>query len=171
MRKTVVGVIAVVAATSVFSLTGMGVASAAAMLPSNPPGVSGGFSPTAEAATLKTLHDSLESQWNGKNVAGMQVTQAALAAELAKFATPAGHAAMAPNTVSTVSRAQQENNQLGTALAQLTTSHGVAASDLPVPGVGSLLALVQSLLGLVLSLVTGLLGGLPVPLPVPPVVP
>jgi hypothetical protein len=70
--------------------------------------------------------------------------------------------------VTALSKAQQENGQLGQALAALSATHGQSASDLPVPGLGSLTSLVQSLLATLLSLITGLLGGLPVPVPVPP---
>lgn len=169
MRRTVVGVIAVVTASSVFMLTGLGVASAVSMLPSTPAGATAGLSPSAEAATLKTLHDALETQWNDKNAAAMRATQASLATELAKLQVPQGaHQAMAAGTATAVSKAQHENTQLGQELARLTAAHGQSASDLPLPGLGSLMTLVQSLLATVLSLVTGLLGGLPVPVPAPP---
>jgi hypothetical protein len=165
MRRTVVGVIAVVAATSVFTMTGLGQASAAAALPNSPASATSGFSPSSEAAVLKTLHDNLSDQWDARDAYGMQTTQAALAGELARLAAPAGHAAMAPDAVTTAGRAQRENTQLGRDLAALTATHGKAASDLPVPGLGSLMTLIQSLLATLLSLITGLLGGLPVPVP------
>lgn len=173
MRRTVVAAVAVVTATSVFTLIGLGVASAAAQLPASPAGATAtGTSPMAEAATLKALHDQLADQSNANDTAGMRVTQAALATELAKLQTPAGHAAMAPGALDTVDQAQQANNQLGLVLAQLSGQHGQSASDLPVPGLGSLITVVQSVLALVLSIVTGLLGGLPVPsLPVPTTLP
>ena len=72
---------------------------------------------------------------------------------------------MTSDAVTTVGKATAENNQLGQDLAALMTAHGKAGSDLPVPGLGSLMDLVQSLLATLLSLVTGLLGGLPLPLP------
>lgn len=174
MRRTVVGVVAVVAATSVFTMTGLGVASAAEALPSNAAIAAAGYSPAAEAATLRTLHDDLAAHWNARDAAGMQATQTALATELAKLQTPAGHAAMAAGAAGMAARAQQENNQLGRDLAALTACHGVAPADLPVPvpGLGGLAGLVSALLALVLGIVTGLLGGLPVPVPpvgVPPV--
>lgn len=172
MRRTVVGVIAVVAATSVFTSSGLGMAEAASMLPSTQSDTATGFSPAAEAATLRTLHDSLESQWNAKDPAAMRTTQAALATELAKLQAQAEHArgkaALAPDTVTATGRAVAQNTRLGQALAALDP-HGQSASDLPVPGLGSLTSLVQSLLATLLSIITGLLGGLPVPVPVPPV--
>jgi hypothetical protein len=174
MRRTVVGVIAVVAATSVFTLmSGLGSAEAASMLPSTQSGSAAGFSPSAEAVTLRALHDSLESQFRAKDAAAMRTTQSALATELAKVRAAAagtkGKSAMAPDTVTATGKAVALNDQLGRALAALADQHGQSAADLPLPGVGSLTALVQSLLTLVLSIVTGLLGGLPVPVPVPPV--
>lgn len=173
MRKTVVGAVAVVAATSVFMLGGLGIASASAMLPDASPGASAGFAPTSEAGALRTLHDTLESQWNAKDANGMQATQAALAAELAKLQTPQGHAgpaALSPRAAGEAAQAVHQNDQLGQALAALRAGHGKSASDLPVPGLGSLTSLIQSLLATLLSIITGLLGGLPVPVPpVPPV--
>lgn len=175
MRRTVVGAVAVLTAASVFTLTGLGIASAATMLPSSPPGVSAaGTSPMAEAATLKTLHDQLDAAWQAKNPAAMQVAQAGLATELAKLAAQTGHAAMAPGVASQVDQAQQQNNQLGKELAQFTATHGSSAADLPplpVPLPGPLGTLINSVLALVMSLVMGLLGGglpaLPVPVPTP----
>lgn len=172
MRRTVVGAVAVIAATSVFTLSGLGMASAASMIPSSQPGASAGFSPTSEATALRTLHDSLESQWNAKDATGMRATQSALATELAELQTPQGHgglAAMSPKAASEASQAVRQNDQLGQELAALRTGNGKAAGDLPVPGLGSLTTLIQSLLATLLSIITGLLGGLPVPVPVPPV--
>lgn len=174
MRRTVVGAVAVVAASSVFMLGGLGMASAASMIP-NTSAASAGFSPTSEAAALRTIHDNLESQWNAKDTNGMQASQSALAAELAKLQTPQGHAglaAMSPRAAGEVSQAVRQNDQLGQALAALRAGKGTSADDLPpvpvpVPGVGGLTSLIQSLLATVLSIITGLLGGVPVPLPVP----
>ncbi|HEX3649304.1 MAG TPA: hypothetical protein VHV49_12820 [Pseudonocardiaceae bacterium] len=174
MRRTVVGAVAVVAAASVFMLGGLGMASASAMLPNTSPGASAGFSPTSEATALRTLHDTLETQWSAKDATGMRDTQSALATELAKLQTPqgkAGLAAMSPRAASEAGQALRENDQLGQALAALQADHGKSASDLPVPGLGSLTSLIQSLLATLLSIITGLLGGLPVPVPVPPVTP
>ncbi|HEX5405019.1 MAG TPA: hypothetical protein VFX16_22270 [Pseudonocardiaceae bacterium] len=168
MRRTVVGVIAVVAATSVFSLTSLGMASAATMLANNPPGVAA-HSPSSEATALRTLHDSLESQWNAKDAMGMQATQTALAAELAKLQAPQGHAAMSADEVTATKQAQTQNSQLGKELAALRAAHGNSAGDLPLPGLGSLTTLITSLLATLLSIITGLLGGLPVPIPPLPV--
>jgi hypothetical protein len=165
-----VGVIAVITASSVFTLTGLGLAGAATMAPSAHSVGTAGFSPTDEAATLRTLHDALDSQWNDRDAAGMRSTQAELATELAKLQAPQGaHTAMAPDTVTAASKAQQENTQLGQALAELAAVHGKSAGDLPVPGLGSLTSLIQSLLATLLSIITGLLGGLPVPVPPVPV--
>jgi hypothetical protein len=172
MRRTVIGAVAVIAATSVFTLGGLGFASAASMLPGTPPGAAAGFSPTSEATSLRNLHDTLETQWNAKDTTGMQATQSALATELAKLQTPQGHAglaAMSPKAAAEATRAVRQNDQLGQELAALKAGHGNSASDLPVPGLGSLTTLVQSLLATLLSIITGLLGGLPVPVPVPPV--
>lgn len=168
MRRTVVGVVAVVAATSVFTLTSLGMAEAATMIP-NTQAAAGfsAFSPTAEATTLRALHDSLDTQWNAKDASAMQTTQAALTTELAKLQVPQGKAAMTPDAVTATSKAVQQNSELGAALAALQ-GKGMSASDLPLPGLGSLTALVQSLLATLLSIITGLLGGLPVPVPTPP---
>jgi hypothetical protein len=168
MRRTVVGVIAVVAATSVFGLTSLGMASAATMISNNPPGATAG-SPTSEATALQSLHDSLESQWNAKDATGMQATQTALAAELLKLQTPKGHAAMSPHEVTETNQATAQNNQLGKELAALQAAHGKSATDLPLPGLGSITTLINSLLATLLSIITGLLGGLPVPVPPLPV--
>lgn len=169
MRKTVVGVIAVITASSVFSLVGLGVASAATLIPNDPPGATAAFSPVSEATAIRGLHDALESSWKAKDAAGMQAAQQGLATELAKLQTPqGGHNAMTADEVTTASKALTQNDQLGQQLASLDTAHGMSASDLPLPGLGSLMGLVQSLLATLLTLITGLLGGLPVPaLPVP----
>ncbi len=163
MRRIVVGVVAVVVATSVFTLTGLGLAEAASMIP-NTHAAAAGFSPTAEAAALSTLHDSMESQWHARDAGGLRTTQAALATELAKLRAPQGKAAMTPNAINATGEARRQNSQLGAALAALP-GHGESASDLPAPPVGSLASLVQSLLAAVLSVITGLLGGLPIPPP------
>lgn len=169
MRRTVVGVVAVVTASSVFMLTGLGLASAASMVPGTSPAATAGFSPTQEASALKTLHDALEAQWNAKDANGMHTTQQGLAVELAKLQAPQGmHQAMTPSTATAASKAAQENTQLGQDLTELAAAHGESASDLPLPGLGSLMTLIQSLLSTILSLITGLLGGLPVPVAVPP---
>jgi hypothetical protein len=171
MRRTVVGVIAVVTASSVFSLTGLSLAGATTMAPS-PVAATAGFSPTDEATALRALHDALESQWNDGNAVGMQAIQAQLGTELAKLQAPqAGRTAMAPDAVAAADKARQENTQLGHALDALVAAHGKSAGDLPVPGLGSLTSLIQSLLATLLSLITGLLGGLPVPVPPLPVAP
>jgi hypothetical protein len=172
MRRTVVGAVAVIAAASVFTLGGLGMASAATMLPS---AASAGFSPVSEATALRTIHDTLESQWNAKDVGGMQASQSALATELAKLQSPQGHAglaAMSPKAAGEVSQAVRQNDRFGQALAALRAGNGKSANDLPVPvpGVSGLTTLIQSLLATVLSIITGLLGGLPVP-PVPVPVP
>lgn len=174
MRRTVVGVIAVTTASSVFMLTGLGTASAVSMLEHAPAATAAGFSPTAEAGTLKSLHDALETQLKTKDATGMRATQADLATELAKLrnAAQGAHTAMAPDAVTAVGKATQENDQLGQALAQLT-AHGTSANDLPLPlpggGLGGITSLVSSLLQTLLGLIMGLLGGLPLPggLPVP----
>lgn len=164
MRRTVVGVIAVVTASSVFSLTGLGVASAAMALPASPPAAASGFSVQTEAATLRTLHDAMAAAFQAKDAATMAATSAKLDDELATLGTPQAHTAMAPDAVTMVSKAQQENGQLAQELAALP--RGKSASDLPLPGVASLTSLVQGLLATLLALITGLLGGLPVPVPV-----
>jgi hypothetical protein len=150
-------------------LTGLGMASAASMVSGPQLAAAAGYSPTQEAAALRTLHDSLETQWNAKDAGAMHATQAGLAVELAKLQAPQGmHQAMSPNAATAAAKATQENTQLGQELAALAAAHGNSASDLPLPGLGSLTALVQSLLATLLTLITGLLGGLPVPVAVPP---
>jgi hypothetical protein len=166
MRRTVVGVIAVVTASSVFSLVGLGTASAVPLTQHTPPGATAAFSPVAEAATFKALHDELASAWQAKDAHAMQSTQTSLATELAKLQTPQGRTAMAADAVTTASKATEQNNELGQDLAALA-QHGKAAGDLPLPGLGSLMSLIQSLLATILSLVTGLLGGLPLPVGLP----
>lgn len=168
MRRTVVGVIAVATACSVFSLVGMGTASAATALAQTPPGAAAAFSPASEAATIRGLHDALAAAWQAKDANAMRAAQAGLAAELGKLRVPQGRGAMAADAVTTARKAVAQNNELGQDLATLMTQHGKAGTDVPLPGLGSLMNLVQSLLATLLSLVTGLLGGLPVPVPVPP---
>jgi hypothetical protein len=167
MRRTVVGVIAVATACSVFSLVGMGTASAASALPQTPPGAAAAFSPASEAAVIRGLHDDLAAAWQAKDANAMRVTQASLVNELGKLQAPQGRRAMAADAVTTASKALAENNALGQDLAALMAQHGKAGADLPLPGLGSLMNLVQSLLGTLLSLVMGLLGGLPLPVGVP----
>jgi hypothetical protein len=163
MRRTVVGVIAVATACSVFSLVGMGTASAASALANTPPGATAAFSPASEAATIRGLHDALAAAWQAKDANAMQATQAGLVTELAKLQAPQGRMAMAADAVTTANKALAQNNELGQDLAALMAQHGKAGADLPLPGLGSLMNLVQSLLGTLLSLVMGLLGGLPLP--------
>ncbi len=165
MRRTVFGVVAVVAASSVFLLTGLGVAGAAS-LPANSPTAVAAASSSSEAATLRTLHDNLEAQWNAKDAGGMRATQAALAVELAKLRSGGVHQAMTQADDSVLKQASQENAQLGAELNKLG-SHGSTPADLPVPGLGSLCGLVSSLLENVLAIIINLLGGLPVPAPLP----
>jgi hypothetical protein len=159
----VVGVIAVVTACSVFSLVGMSTASAATALAHTPPGAAAAFSPVSEATTIKNLHDELAAAWQAKDAVAIQATQGSLATELAKLQVPQRRTAMTADAVTTVGKATAQNNQLGQDLAVLMATHGKSAGDLPVPGLGSLMALVQSLLATLLGLVTGLLGGLPLP--------
>lgn len=169
MRRTVLGVAAVVTATSVFMLTGLGVAGAASTIVGSSPSATAEYSPAGEAATLRTLHDQLDAQWKAGDATAMRTTQADLAAELAKLRAGEGvHQAMTAATVSAVNQAMQQNAQLGAALAQVPDgSHGNSAADLPpVPSVGGLTALIQALLSTLLGVITGLLGGLPVPTPV-----
>ncbi|HEX4724425.1 MAG TPA: hypothetical protein VH333_18040 [Pseudonocardiaceae bacterium] len=167
MRRTVVGVIAVVTASSVFSLVGMSTASAATALASTPPGASAAFSPVAEATTIRNLHDQLAAAWQAKDAVALQTTQTSLASELGKLQVPQRRTAMTADAVTTVGKATTQNDQLGQDLAALMATHGKAAGDLPLPGLGSLMTLVQSLLATLLSLVTGLLGGLPLPVGLP----
>jgi hypothetical protein len=154
-------------------MTGRGVASAATALQSTAQTVAAGLSPTSEATALRTLHDSLESQWNAKDATGMQATQTALVGELAKLQTSQGHAAMTPDGATSTTKAVQQNTELGQDLAALAPTHGQSAGDLPlpVPGLGSITSLVTGLLGTLLAIITGLLGGLPVPVPPVPGVP
>ena len=104
MRRTVVGVIAVVTACSVFSLISIGMASAASMFSNKPPGATAG-SLTSEATALQSLHDSLASQWHAKDANAMQATQTALVTELLKLQTPQGPDAMSPHAVTATNKA------------------------------------------------------------------
>jgi hypothetical protein len=165
MRRIVVGVIAVVTAGSVFSLAGLGIASAA-MAPQTPPGASAAFSTQDQAVAIRTLHDNLESAWKANDAKGMRSASAQLASELATLRSPKAHAAMSADAVNLVQTATDQNNRLS---AQLDALHGKSAGDLPVPGLGSLTSLISSLLQTLLSLLTGLLGGLPLPVPPLPV--
>jgi hypothetical protein len=141
-----------------------------------PPGATAAFSPVSEAATIRGLHDALAAAWQAKDANAMQATQAGLVTELGKLQVPQGRAAMAADAVTTASKALAQNNELGQDLAALMAQHGSAhpqpsrpdaGADLPLPGLGSLMNLVQSLLATLLSLVMGLLGGLPLPGGVP----
>jgi hypothetical protein len=172
MRRTVVGVVAVVTATSLFTLTGLGMAEAASMIPDTH-ATAAGFSPTAEATTLSTLHDSLASQWKARDTGAMRTTQTALAGELAKLRAPQGKAAMTSGAETAATRATRQNTELGDALAAPPgdAPGDAAAAAPPAPDPGSLVALVQGLLSSLLSVVSGLLGGLPAPPPAPPSVP
>lgn len=168
MRRTTVGVIAVVTAISVFGLVGTGTASAATALAHTPPGASSAaYSPQSEAATIKGLRDQLSTAWQAKDADAMQSTQQSLATELATLAVPQRRTTMTADTVTTVGKATAQNNQLGQALATIMANNGKSAGDLPVPGLGSLMNLIQSLLATLLALITGLLGGLPLPGGVP----
>jgi hypothetical protein len=125
MRRTVVGAIAVIAAASVITLTGLQTASAAEVLPlPNNQAAASGFSPSYEASTLQTLHDALQSQWQSNDTAGMQTTQRALAAELASLQESLGSAAMAPGAMVAPGQAQQDNAKLGQALNTRQGMHG-----------------------------------------------
>jgi hypothetical protein len=165
MRRTVVGVIAVVTATSVFALVGTSTASAATALASTQPGASAAFSPVAEATTVRNLHDALAAAWQKKDAVAILSTQTNLAGELAKLQTPQRRTAMAPDAVSSVGKATAQNNELGQDLAALMAAHGKSGSDLTGGLLSSITGLITSLLTTLLSLVTGLLGGLPLPLP------
>jgi hypothetical protein len=168
MRRTVVGVVAVIAATSLFTVTGLGMADAASMIPGTR-ATAAGFSPTAEAGTLRTLHDSMAAEWKASDTGAMRTTQTALAAELATLRAPQGKAAMTSGAETAASKAIRQNTRLGDALAAPLGDTPAAAP--PAPDPGSLVALVQGLLSSLLSVVSGLLGGLPVPPPAPPSVP
>jgi hypothetical protein len=167
MRRTVVGVIAVVTASAFFSLAGLGIAGAVPLSPQNPPAAGAGFSTQSEAATIRDLHDALETAWKAKNADSMRSTSATLNGELAKLRSPQAASVMGADATNAVTKAQSENTALAAQLASLP--RGKSAGDLPLPGLGSLTSLVQSLLATLLSLITGLLGGLPVPVPVPSV--
>jgi hypothetical protein len=162
MRRTVVGAVAVMTASSVFTLTGVGLAGAARMVPATPPGVTAATAPSTEVTTLRTLHDTLDSQWQVRDTTGMRTTQAGLATELARLPTSQGYRAMAPDAVTEIGKAQQQNATLGD---QLAVPSGESAAAAP-PDLGGLEALIQSLLQSILSLVASLTGvSLPVPTP------
>ena len=164
MRRTVVGVIAVVTASSVFALVGTSTASAATALASAmQPGASAAFSPIAEATAIRNLHDALAAEWKAKDAVALQSTSASLATELTKLRAPQRRAAMAPDAVTTVGKATQQNDEFGQALATIIAAHGKSAHD-GLPGLGllnSVTSLLTSLLSTLLSLITSLLGGLP----------
>ena len=164
MRRTVVGVIAVVTASSVFALVGTSTASAATALASAmQPGASAAFSPVVEATAVKNLHDALAAEWKAKDAVALQSTSASLATELTKLRAPQRRAAMAPDAVTTVGKATQQNDEFGQALATIIAAHGKSAHD-GLPGLGllnSVTSLLTSLLSTLLSLITSLLGGLP----------
>ncbi|HEX9338808.1 MAG TPA: hypothetical protein VF892_23115, partial [Pseudonocardiaceae bacterium] len=119
MRRTVVGVIAVVTASSVFSLVGMSTASAATALASTPPSASAAFSPVSEATTIRNLHDALAAAWQARNAVAIQSTQTSLATELGKLGVPQRRSAMTSDAVTTVGKATAQNNELGQDLAAL----------------------------------------------------
>jgi hypothetical protein len=150
-----------VTAGSVFTMVGTGAASAATML-------SARQAATSPAATLQSLHDTLAAQWRAGNIEGMSATRTALAGELATLRTPKGQAAMAPGAVTTLTRAQQRNDDVGTRLAALRSVRGNTAAAPPAPpDLSGLAAAIQALLSTLLALVQGLLGA-PPPLPAPP---
>jgi hypothetical protein len=176
MRKTVVGVIAVVAASSVLSVVGLGLANASPA-PSAPASNSALVSTVrTEAGDLQNLHDQLKSTFDNKDVVGMQSTAQQLATELVAVRGTATKAAMASDTTSLLARAQQLTGQL---LDKLNSAVQDGLPDAGALGGGlltSVTGLVSSLLATVMSLISSLLGGLPVPglpvgVPVPVSVP
>ncbi|HEX3787535.1 MAG TPA: hypothetical protein VHW44_06720 [Pseudonocardiaceae bacterium] len=165
MRKTTVGAIAVVAASSVLSVVGLGLANASPMESAAPATVAAASTAQSEAATLQGLHDQLQSSFKASQVAGMKSSTQQMITELLLVRGTATKAGMASDTTSLVARAQQFAGQLVQKLNEVTTD------ALPLGGglLDSVTSLVSSLLTTVLSLISSLLGGLPalpVPLPV-----
>lgn len=163
MRKTVVGAIAVVTATSVISLAGAGLASAAVTTPSSPAAVA--FAPAAEAQHVQVLHDQLKLTFDQKNVSAVLATVNQLSAELTRLRAPAARAAMSPESSTLSTRAQAQDLELKQQL-----DAGITGA-LPTSGLlDSVTGLVSSLLQTLLSLISSLLGGLPtgaLPVPLP----
>ncbi|HWE91357.1 MAG TPA: hypothetical protein VG317_17990 [Pseudonocardiaceae bacterium] len=160
MRKTVVGAIAVVTATSVISMAGVGLANAASMLQPSAGSTESAvaFSPGAEAQNVQVLHDQLKTTFNQKDVSAVLTTVDQLSAELTKLRSPAAHTALSPSASTLSTKAQRQDIELKTQL-----DAGIADA---VPATGLLDAvtgLISSLLTTLLSLISSLLGGLPVP--------
>lgn len=159
MRKTTVGAIAVVTASSVLSVVGLGLASAST-LPQHAQSAVLASSPApqqVEAATLQSLHDQLQTSFKQSSVSGMKSETQQMLAELSVVRGTATKTGMASGTTSLVARAQQLAGQLVQQLNQVTTE------ALPVGGglLDAITGLLSSLLTTVLSLISGLLGGLP----------
>jgi hypothetical protein len=149
VRRIVIGFLAVITAGSVLIMTGTGAASAATMTSTN-------------AATLQSLHDTMASQWQAGDMAGLSATQSDLAGELTTLRTPTGHAAMAPGRADTLTETRQRNDDVGTRLAALAPT---AAPTAAPPDLSGLAAAIQNLLSTLMALVQSLLGAVPAPAP------
>lgn len=150
MRKKIAGVVAAVAASSVFTVAGISIAEA----------VPAGGSASSSAATLRALDDRLESQWRADDITGMTATQAALTQELASLHDPRGHTTLTPRTVTTLGRAEQRNTELGRQLA--LAAHGNTAV---APAPTDLASAIQALVAAILALVQSVLGSVSAPPP------
>jgi hypothetical protein len=150
----VVGVLAVITVGSVFAMAGTGAASAGARATTT-------IMAADPAATLQSLHDTLAAQWQARDVPGMRTTQTDLTAELATLRTPAGHAAMAPDAITTLTRAEQSNDDVGGLLAAVAPARSDTAAAPTPPDTSGLAAAIQSLLSAILALVQNLLGSVP----------
>src|SRR5205807_933217 len=112
MRKTAVGVIAVVTASAVLSVVGLGLANAAP--DSSVPASDAAMVATirTEAADLQALHDQVQTTYGNKDVNGLYSSAKTLAGELALVRGSATRAAMASGTTDLITRAQQLTGQL-----------------------------------------------------------
>src|SRR5437764_4693948 len=145
MKRTVVGVITVVTVSSVFLLAGLGIASAAI---GSPPDVQAApavtaFSAQSEAQTLQGLRDALRSNYQDNDATAMKTTTDQLATELSGLHGMSASSAMSPDTMRLASLAMRQTSELRQKLAALGRSSAAAPADLPLPGLGSLTALIH----------------------------
>lgn len=161
MRKTTIGFIAVVAASSVFSVVGLGLANATPTPAA--PGSDAALvsSVRTEAGDLQSLHDRLRSTFKASDVPGMQGVAQQLTTELVTVRGTAGKAAMSSGTTSLIARAQQLTGQLVQQLNQIQQDALPAGGALGGGLLDAVTSLVSSLLTTLLSLISSLLGGLP----------
>jgi len=163
MRKTAVGVIAVVTASAVLSVVGLGLANAS---PDGSVPTSGAALVSTirtEAADLQTLHDQVQTTFDNKDVNGLYASAKTLASELDLVRGSATKAAMAAGTTDLITRARQLTGQLIQQVGQ-AVQDGVGLPDtsqLTSGLISSVMSLVASLLSTLMNLISSLLGGLP----------